>query len=266
MRRWKSLSTAAKYFFAATCVAGAFAVTTTATKADGMARGRAPAAMPTSWSGFYFGVDSGYQWSTVDVHGPAAPAGIGISSNHDEFFVGIHGGVQHQFGAIVLGIEGGWLSTLRDREGSGEFCDSVTPSLTNPMVTPGNFCKGKLNDIVSVGGRLGWAAGHWMPYITGGYANAGYDFLVRTPNLVESAHARLDGWYIGGGLEWVVSPGWTVGIEYKHYEFEPRTTTAFSPAGGALETVRFDATTDTVSARVSWRWDLPGLAPAAPLK
>jgi hypothetical protein len=44
MRRWKSLSTGAKYIFAATCVAGAFAATTTDTKADGMAAKGRPAA------------------------------------------------------------------------------------------------------------------------------------------------------------------------------------------------------------------------------
>lgn len=230
--------------------------------ADGyVPRGKVVYDRPTNWSGFYFGVGSGYSWSNIDVSGPAAPVGIGISSDHSEAFVSLHGGVQHQFGAVVLGIEGGWLSTLRDRDGSGERCDSVVPALTNPMIAPGDFCSARLQDILTIGGRLGWAAGHWMPYVTGGYANAGYDFAVRTPNLVESAHTRLNGWYIGGGVEWAVSPGWTVGVEYKHYEFDPRSTTAFNPAGAALETVRFDAATDTVSARVSWRWGRPEPAP-----
>jgi opacity protein-like surface antigen len=117
-----------------------------------------------------------------------------------------------------------------------------------------------------------------MPYITGGYANAGYDFENRVPavppgfgatTLQEQAHARLNGWYIGGGVEWVISPGWTTGIEYRHYEFESRDTTAYSrdfaAPSRALEQVQFDATTDTIEARVSWRWGRPE-APAAPLK
>src|SRR4026209_1829621 len=100
MRRWKSLSTGAKYIFAATCVAGAFTATTTDTKADGMAaKGRRAAVVPTSWSGFYFGVAGGYQWSSIDVVSPAFPANA-VSSDHSDGLAGVHLGVQHLFGAI----------------------------------------------------------------------------------------------------------------------------------------------------------------------
>jgi outer membrane immunogenic protein len=245
---------------------------------------------PADWSGVYFGVGSGYQWSTIDVdHVPsvAFPTGLGISSDHDETFVSGHIGVQHQWGAIVLGIEGGWMSTLRDRDGNRGFCNNAltavagappagTPALGPRQPGAGDFCEASLNDIVTIGGRAGWAAGHWMPYITGGYANAGFNFENRVPtavgfgatNFAEEAHARLNGWYIGGGVEWAVSPGWTTGIEYRHYEFESVDTTAYSRdfgvASTALERVRFDASTDTVEARVSWRWGRPEAA--APLK
>lgn len=223
--------------------------------ADGyVPKGKVAYERPTSWSGFYFGVGSGYSWSSIDVSND-----IGISSDHSEAFVSAHLGVQHQFGNVVLGIEGGWMSTLRGNDGSSEFCDSVLPSLTLPMINPGNFCSARLQDVLTIGARIGWAAGHWMPYVTGGYANAGNEFNTRVAGTaVETAHVRLDGWYLGGGFEWTVSPGWTVGLEYRHYEFEPATTTAFAlPTGGALETVRFDSSTDTISARVSWRWGRP---------
>ena len=245
---------------------------------------------PADWSGVYFGIGSGYQWSSIDVaHVPSAafPTGIGISSDHDEWFVSGHIGVQHQWGNIVLGVEGGWMSTFRDREGNHEFCNNAlttpgaagfgTPALALPLSNKaGNFCTGTLSDIVTIGARAGWAAGHWMPYITGGYANAGVDFEDRVPtaqgfgatSFQEQAHARLNGWYIGGGVEWVISPGWTTGIEYRHYEFESVDTAAYSRDFGVgsttLERVRFEATTDTVEARVSWRWGRTEAA--APLK
>jgi opacity protein-like surface antigen len=133
-----------------------------------------------------------------------------------------------------------------------------------------------------------------MPYLTGGYANASTDFEVRTPApgalgaaggtvFQEQAHERLPGWYIGAGFEWAISPGWTTGIEYRHYEFDSRNTTAFSACatnglnsvvgcqsgasaiGVPLETVRFSDTTDSITARVTWRWSRePTVAP--PLK
>jgi opacity protein-like surface antigen len=76
-------------------------------------------------------------------------------------------------------------------------------------------------------------------------------------------------------LEWAVSHGWTMGVEYRHYEFGDGRTTAFSACGAgavgcnsptlgaALERVKIGDTTDSVEARVSWRW---GREPAAPLK
>src|SRR5262249_39333669 len=146
-----------------------------------------------------------------------------------------HIGLQHQFGVIVVGVEGGWASTLRDRE------DRTTCPDQNPL----HNCSARLNDILTVGGRLGYAAGRWMPYITGGYANAGFDFNGRAANagapgaagattLVETAHVRSGGWYIGGGVEWAISPGWTTGLEYRHYEFGTETTNAYNPATGTF--------------------------------
>ncbi len=260
MRRWKSLSTGAKYIFAATCVAGAFAATTTDTKADGMAaKGRPAAVVPTSWSGFYFGVAGGYQWSSMDVDIPGS-AGTLFDVNQDTAFAGVHLGVQHQFGAVVLGIEGGWMSTFRDDPGSTR-CPPLPSTLD---------CNAQLNDILTIGGRLGWAAGHWMPYLTGGYATARFNHEVRaaaTGVLDNTAGTRNDGWYLGGGFEWAVTPGWTAGLEYRHYEFDDATGPASTPAGVFVNDRRIDASTDTIAARVSWRWDIPGRgAPARPLK
>jgi len=265
--------------------------------ADGYAAKPAAAERPTDWSGVYFGVGSGYQWSSIDVSSPVFgalglpnPPGSAFTSDHDEAFVSAHLGVQHQWGNIVLGIEGGWMSTLRDRPGTHEFCN--TPILLAPVLGAGDFCTARLQDILTIGGRVGYTVGKWMPYITGGYANASVDFEDRIPAagapgaagatvLVERAHERLGGWYIGGGFEWIISPGWTTGIEYRHYEFEDRTTTAGTacntagppagcpfvgvPVGTPLEPVRFGDSTDTISARVTWRWGRPE-APAAPLK
>src|SRR5215813_12927812 len=223
--------------------------------ADGSAPAKVAYERPADWSGVYFGVGSGFQWSSIDVaHVPSVispTTGIGFSSDHDEWFASAHIGIQHQWGPCVLGIEAGWMSTIRDRQGDHNLCNNGltagspgvlpggVPALASPLTGAGNFCESSLNDIVTIGLRAGWAAGRWMPYITGGYANAGFDFENRVPvapgfgatALHEEAHTRLNGWYIGGGFEWVISPGWTSGIEYRHYEFDSNTTNAFSRDG-----------------------------------
>jgi len=144
--------------------------------ADGYTPAKVAYERPADWSGLYFGVGSGYQWSTVDVDNVLRnPFHFGISSDHDEAFVSAHIGYQQQWGALVLGVEGGWMSTIRDRDGSSEACFNPVPALLPPAPLTAS-CTGKLNDIVTIGGRAGWSLGHWMPYITGGYANAGLDF------------------------------------------------------------------------------------------
>jgi opacity protein-like surface antigen len=235
--------------------------------ADGYTPSRVVYQRPVDWSGVYFGVNSGYSWSSTHVENPAFPA-AGITSDYDTGIVGIHGGVQHQWGAVLLGVEGGWQSTFRDRGantadgGSSEACGSP------PALVPGGVseCRARMSDVFTIGGRAGWSMGKWLPYVTGGYANGAFDFSARNPAiisdpLVEEAHKRLNGWYIGGGVEWAVSPGWSTGIEYRHYEFDAGTTNAFTPGGAFLENARFDASSDQVTARVTWRWGRPEAAP-----
>jgi outer membrane immunogenic protein len=217
--------------------------------ADGyVPKGKVAYERPTNWSGFYFGVQSGYQWSDIDTTYTAF--GTSFDVTHDSGFVGAHMGLQHQFGAVVLGVEGNWLSTLRDDPG------------TTSCPAAAFDCSQRLNDILSVGGRLGWAAGHWMPYVTGGYASARFEYnsrTVATGLIFDQGGTRHSGWYLGGGFEWQVSPGWTAGLEYRHYEFADASTTPSTPAGVAipLETYSADASVDTLTARVSWRWGRP---------
>src|SRR5262249_16435572 len=147
------------------------------------------------------------------------------------------------------------------------FRDNLGSSPCNPLAAcvAGFTQTARLNDILTIGGRAGWAAGHWMPYVTGGYADARFAF--RTDNaagtLIEQGSTRHPGWYIGGGGEWAVSPGWTAGLEYRHYEFDDRTFVPFNAAGVAnpFNTQRVEASTDSISARVSWRWGRPEAAP-----
>ena len=221
--------------------------------ADGYApKGRVAYERPTNWSGFYFGVGSGYQWSGTDI-GLAAVPGLTIAEvDHDSFIATAFAGVQHQFGVVVLGVEAGWNSTFRDEPGS------------TPCIVPGALaCTQRLNDMLTVGGRLGYAAGHWMPYVTGGYATARFEQELRTdPADVRLLFAgtRHNGWYVGAGFEWQVSPGWTAGLEYRHYEFNDATAPiiiAGAPNAPLGLDVRNEASTDTLTARVSWRWGRP---------
>jgi len=222
---------------------------------------------PSDWGGVYFGVSSGYEWSNTHLVNPAFPASA-ISVDSGDGLVGLFLGAQHQFGSIVLGVEGGWQSAARMQPGDNVLCNGPNAGLAPG--TPAS-CTARFDDVLTAGLRAGWSAGHWMPYVTGGYANGGFEYQAKNAAGVsfEQAQTRLNGWYIGGGLDWKVSPGWTAGVEYRHYDFGDRTTGAFSTGTGGsafaqgqfVEPARFDATTDTITARVSWKFSREAPAP-----
>jgi outer membrane immunogenic protein len=218
---------------------------------------KAPVMAPVyDWSGFYVGGDIGGQWSDIGISSPTGPLAYGF--RHDSFAVGGHAGYQHQWGQFVLGVEGAYMAAF---DQSGQL---ATPSVS--IFIPGGtgIATAKLKDIWSIGGRVGWAPSNWMVYATGGYASGSFAFDAASGVAgTEHASARPDGFYIGGGVEYAVAQNWILGVEYRHYEFDTKTaastTTNFN---GFTEPVRFDAKTDVVMGRVSYKfnWASPVVA------
>jgi outer membrane immunogenic protein len=238
-------------FVAAAAFAGAGSAS-----ADGMPS-RGPAVVyeaPSNWSGFYFGVQSGWTWSSIDT---TYVNGGGIFHNswdHDTPTVGAQIGLQHQFGQIVLGVEGDVSSAFRDRD-AVEVCP-------NPVVS----CHARFDDVLTAGGRLGYAMGKWMPYIAGGYANGAFSRSTVNPatgSMNDLDHARHGGWYAGGGVDMLIAPNWTMGLEYRHYEFDTAFHLAHTPAGSEVfgSDNNMDASSDSINLRVSWKFGRPEAAP-----
>src|SRR5262245_55037934 len=114
--------------------------------ADGYAAPRAAYVPPTDWSGLYFGVHSGYQWSSIDQTFATDTASVDYAAA----VVGGHLGLQHQFGAIVLGIEGSfdsmyWEKDARAKSRLGFNCGTLDGVYGRDI-----DCTGRLNDILSV--------------------------------------------------------------------------------------------------------------------
>jgi opacity protein-like surface antigen len=224
--------------------------------ADGMpSRGKAVVyEAPSNWSGFYFGVHSGWQWSNLD-------ASVGSTSvfsiDHDSEVVGGQIGIQHQFGNLVLGVEGSLTTAFRD-----DYSSTPCP---NAAFT----CAARFDDVLTIGPRVGWAMGKWMPYITGGYANGSFSekisIVANSANPYQD-HQRHSGWFIGGGADMALAHGWTIGLDYRHYEFDDATYgVTRTTAGGVIDTSQppntADATADIVTLRVSWKFGRPEAAP-----
>jgi len=74
---------------------------------------------------------------------------------------------------------------------------------------------------VTARGRLGYVAGPWLAYATGGLAWAGERF-VNTPvtgTQEKELNVRL-GWAAGAGVEYAFAPHWSLRLEYLYSRFE----------------------------------------------
>jgi outer membrane immunogenic protein len=141
--------------------------------------------------------------------------------NIDPCILGVQVGYQHQFGKLVLGVEANAIAMLE-------------PDGTVDCPNAARFCKKEITDMWSVGPRIGLAMGSHMPYLTGGYARASVDHVSGDkPSGANGlfGRARLDGWYLGGGVDWAVKDGVIIGIEYRHYELDGDRFQTFSAAG-----------------------------------
>ena len=141
-------------------------------------------------------------------------------------------GYNWQVGSIVVGLEGAWSgSSLRDEKVG---------------TVPGGFEKdhwmAELSQIYSLSGRLGLAAGNWLPYVKGGLAGASVETNMVNPdepNFISSSNNWHNGWMVGGGVEYMLAPNWTIGLEYDRYMFESKNVSAIRtgdpPRGGVAD-------------------------------
>ena len=160
------------------------------------------------WSGFYAGVQLGYQWG--DDHTEEFITATGLPSGFDQDFDpegvvgGIHAGYNFQTGSIVWGIEA-------DLEAS-DFDGGYT--LAN-----GNGTDFDSNWQGSVRARVGLPVGSALIYATGGLAVAELEYAYFTPVLSEDFSSTEVGWTAGGGAEWMFNPSWTTRIEYRYTDY-----------------------------------------------
>ncbi len=179
-----------------------------------------------------------------------------FSIDHNSEVVGGQIGIQHQFGNLVLGVEGTLTTAFRD--------DHASTDCPNTSFT----CAARFDDVLTIGPRVGWAMGKWMPYITGGYANGSFSEKISiksNPSNPYQDHERHSGWYIGGGADMAVAHGWTIGLEYRHYEFDDATYGVTRNLAAGVDSSQppnsADATSDIVTLRASWKLGRPEAAP-----
>jgi outer membrane immunogenic protein len=212
----------------------------------------APPVMPILWNGFYVGGQVGYQGGGD--HTAEFATAMGLPTGFDRTFDstgavgGLHAGYNFQTGPFVLGIEG-------DIEASGvggDFTVSAAVAAVGMGAAAGNGTDFESRWQASLRGRLGYALGPTLLYVTGGAAFADLDYASFTPAVRESFRATEVGWTVGGGLEFAFTPSWSTRIEYRYTDFgqlSNMSTVAFP--GSAFQ---HDPNFHTVRLGVSYRF------------
>jgi outer membrane immunogenic protein len=147
------------------------------------------------WTGFYAGINGGGGWARVSW----VDNGIGaVTHRSDGGMVGGQLGYRWQMNQLVVGIEG--------TEDWTRLKDSVTVlGLTE------NF---KVNTLYTVTGQFGWAIDRVLLFVKGGWARATTEITLG--GISGSRSRTVNGWTIGGGLDYALWQNWSIGVEYDH--------------------------------------------------
>ncbi|HEY7457963.1 MAG TPA: outer membrane beta-barrel protein [Xanthobacteraceae bacterium] len=175
--------------------------------------GAANAQFAPSWQGFYVGLTVGFAHSkaTIDpsdlaIAGITSPNSVtGLSPNGAS--IGFAGGYNWQSGSLVFGVEADW-SRLALRT-SLPFSGTIPP-----FGAVSGTLGADLDWIASARARAGISLGQALVYGTVGLAVAGANGEVVVLGVGSPAafsdSAWLAGWVLGGGIEYALSPVWTI--------------------------------------------------------
>ena len=150
---------------------------------------------PFTWTGLYVGAFGGGAWGRSEYSGALATGTFDTSG----WLAGGTIGYNYQIGHTVLGVEGDAAWTNIDGSAA---CGALTCTTSNDW-------------LATVRGRLGYAAGRFMPYVTGGAAFG--NIKTSVTGLGGSDETKV-GWTVGGGLEASIAGPWSAKVEYLYVD------------------------------------------------
>lgn len=170
-----------------------------------------------SWTGLYLGVNGGgglgtTSWDSVG------------SFNMTGALAGGTVGYNYQIGRAVIGAEG-------DLDWSGISGKATTVTCPTGCTTSDSW-------LSTVRGRLGYAAGRFMPYVTGGIAFGNIN--AAEPGLPGATTTNV-GWTVGAGLEFAIAGHWSAKAEYLFVDLGKFNCGAGCMTGAAVDNVSFNA-------------------------
>lgn len=184
---------------------------------------RAEAADMFNWSGFYLGANGGYArlqttWFDPNDDFFTNNPGESFKTRAEGHLIGSHAGYNFQHDHLVMGVEGSFdAAGLRKKE-------------NGPLDFPQDSFDTKLNHLVSVTARLGYAEGNALLYAKGGWAGGDVRFTTTTSGDLDFSKSQwLNGWTAGAGFEVAASRNLSWGIEYNYTKLGEKTFSSDDP-------------------------------------
>jgi len=216
-----------------------------ATAADLPVKAIPPAAIAAPmWSGFYFGGQAGFSWATADfTHTNTSGFVENFSFDPRSVVGGGHIGLQRQWDTWVLGAE-------------ASFDFANLDQTKTSVLRPPSFKTFELNDMVTIVGKVGYAANNWLVYVKGGWADAYIRTLGTNPLNGVTADPRewAGGWTVGGGLDYLLTTNWIAGVDFNYYGIEFNRS-AVATNGLITTWSNANANVYAVTGRISYKFD-----------
>ena len=206
------------------------------------------------WTGLYIGAVGGWGWTDGDaefandpttnsncpIGSPFGTIGCAVSLDPQGAFWGVVAGGNFVFGnGLMLGVEGDYsFAWLKDSGfgGSGFF---------------GTDVQLEIDEIASARGRLGWAVGRFLPFVTAGWGFAHAERSIWSPVAEGSDKNWHDGVTVGAGLEYAISERWSIKGEYRYYDLGEENYRVPTASGDGTDV---DLTLQTVDFGVNLRF------------
>jgi high affinity Mn2+ porin len=194
------------------------------------------------WTGLYFGAHAGFGRG----HSNAVLSDPSIATT------------SNSFGGPIGGLQAGYNIQLPSRIVLGFEADVSFPnyidgnSVISTLATAKSYVVEQMDFTGSLRGRLGYAAGRWMFYGTGGLAFTGERYL-NTPTIGNDEkllRMRL-GWAAGGGVEYAFAPHWSLRLEYLYSQFQ-NAGVQFDSGATHASTLNFQMLRVGLNRKIDW--------------
>lgn len=225
---------------------------------------------PFTWTGFYIGGNLGVSWNAGDYDYANPFLSLSTGSRGSSLTGGGQIGYNWQAGAAVFGVEAD-IQWRNPEENTG----SLAPASLGIPGAPFGTIAGDIitlshqqNWFGTVRGRLGYAAGSVLPYVTGGlaYGNVEYSYTERlvapnnnTARTIAGSDTRV-GWTVGAGVELAFDKQLSLGIEYLYVDLGDTALASAASVPGPAATVfpvsgaRFENTSHIARAKLNYRF------------